>query len=150
MSSHQLQVRSSLEEMACLLRQGIACRLEKHAQTLTHKLAGQRTWPSLSWDVRDVKVYSSSFLFFFKNYGEGTHWSVRNQPLQHEAPGTCESQQVATHKHTTCSKKRAPSTSTHTRRIHSVSNDAHQGTQPKANGAWSNALLTCVLNCHGQ
>ena len=112
-------------------------RADVDTQTGCHRKdgTGQRTWPSLSWDVR----------------GEGTHWSVRNQPLQHEAPGTCESQQVPTHKHTTCSKKKAPSTSTHTRRTPSVSNDAHQGTsQPKAYGAWSNALLTCVLNCHGQ
>ena len=35
-------------------------------------------------------------------------------------------QQVAAHKHTTCSEKKAPSTHTHTRRIPSVSNDAHQ------------------------
>ena len=63
------------------------------------------------------KVYSSSFLFFSQKYSEGTHWSVRNQRLEHEAPGTRESQQVATHKHTTCSTKKAQAQA-HTHQAH--------------------------------
>ena len=110
---------------------------------------GQRTWPSLPLEVRDVESLLFFFFLLFQKNGEGTHWSVRNQPPQHEAPGTCESQQG--HINTQLAPKKEPQAHTHIRRIPSVSNDAHQGTpQPKANGTWSNALLTCALNCHGQ